>query len=65
MKLAVNPFGVVEVSELLCLVYPFRVLMVTVEVPEVPALMVIGFGEAEIEKSGDDLRCEVGGNWAS
>lgn len=54
VKLAVQPFGIVEVERVIVLVYPFRNVAVTVEVPDglvvSPALMVIGV--ADRVKSG-------------
>jgi hypothetical protein len=51
LRLVVSPPDAVEVS-VTWLVKPLREFMVIVEVPEDPALTVIGLGEAEIEKSG-------------
>jgi len=51
LRLVVSPPDAVEVS-VTELVNPLREFMVIVEVPEDPALIVIGLGEPDIEKSG-------------
>lgn len=51
LRLVVSPPDAVEVS-VTWLVNPLREFMVIVEVPEDPALIVIGLGDADIEKSG-------------
>jgi hypothetical protein len=51
LKVAVSPLGAVEESETVP-AYPLREFTVIVEVPEDPALMVIGLGDAETVKSG-------------
>ena len=51
LRVVVSPPDAVEVS-VTELVNPLREFMVIVEVPEDPALIVIGLGEPDIEKSG-------------
>jgi len=52
LKVVVSPPDAVEVSETWS-EYPLREFTVIFEVPEDPALMVIGLGAAETVKSGE------------
>jgi hypothetical protein len=51
LRVAIQPFGV-AVERATVSVNPFNDVRVMVVVPVLPLLMVIGFGDAEIEKSG-------------
>ena len=51
-KLVVQPLGTTGVERVTGLLSPFRNVTAIFVVPAVPALMVIGLGDAEIVKSG-------------